>query len=577
MKSSLAWIWPFIRRSKGWYLFGFVIMMAETAFSLGGTWVQKWIIDDVFIAGETEHALTYFVLLGVCLFAAPALFTATAMVHHRIGYALRITLGKLVMNHLYHLPLSHIQKERSARFTDYLVKDIYTVGGGVSYQMPKALQRVVSAVVIMIIIGSVSLTLLLSTTVLCLSFMALGRYLGEKVRSSSRQVSDRKTALTVHMEEGIAATKEVVAFHREAWELERYHRLFKPYMEEVMKAGRLENKQMILSQPLKWSATLVVLAFGGYQVMQGTMSAGLLIVLWQYSSSLMDDFHMIFEHAMQGARLVGTIDRLKRITDVEKMADGSQAFTEPITSMELKKVSFSFQADAVQPILQELDMTLKVGKKNAIVGASGGGKSTISKLLARFYEPEAGDIEVNGHSLSLLQRQDWSERVCIVLQEPYFFPESIRTNLTMGRAHISDEELMALCKAMYIDDFITSLPLGLDQEIGERGVMLSGGQRQRLSLVRALAARPEVLILDEATSALDLETERKIQRSLDTLREGLTTIVIAHRLSTIRNADVIFVIDKGALVEEGNHDILLAQDGLYRKLLQGEEEATGVA
>ncbi|MDF2922042.1 MAG: transporter ATP-binding protein [Paenibacillaceae bacterium] len=572
---NLRWIWPFIRNKKGWYAFGFLIMMVETAFSLGGTWIQQWIIDDVFLSGQFAQAVPYFLLLGLCVVSAPALFTATAMVHHKIGYDLRVTLGQYVVSHLFHLPLAAISRERHATFIDYISRDVYSVGETVSYQMPKGIQRVLSALVLMVIIGSISLPLLLTTTVLSIIHIMLGRHIGNLIRQNSRQAADKKTLLITHMEEGISGTREVVAYHREEWELTRFHRLFRSYYEEVMKSGSLENKQLLWTDPLKWVATLTVLGYGGYQVIQGEMSVGLLVVLWQYSSNLTEDYRQIFNYSMIGARLMGAIDRIRRITDIDPVADGDRTLCEPIRLIQMKEVSFTYEGDSGQPVLKQVTMEFHAGNKYAIVGASGGGKSTIAKLLVRFYEPDSGCVEVNGTALNVLDRESWAQKVCIVLQEPYFFPESIRTNLTMGREGINDEELLRLCKLMCIDELIASLPQGLDQEIGERGVMLSGGQKQRLSLVRALAGQPEVLILDEATSSLDLETERKVQRNLDILQQGRMTIIIAHRLSTVENADRIFVMGQGRVVEAGSHAELLARHGLYSNLLMEEETLAG--
>jgi ABC-type multidrug transport system fused ATPase/permease subunit len=219
-----------------------------------------------------------------------------------------------------------------------------------------------------------------------------------------------------------------------------------------------------------------------------------------------------------------------------------------------------------------MSMDLPLGSKIAFVGASGGGKSTISQLLIRFFEPQSGSVLVNGRPLSDYKREDWTKRVDIVFQDPYLIPETIRTNLTLGREPISDEKVEAMCRVAQIHDVIQELPDGYETIIGERGITLSGGQRQRLSLARAFLANPEILILDEATSALDLETERLVQKGLDELRDGRTTIIIAHRLSTIINADRIYVINRGKVIEQGNHEQLMMGDTAYKRLVYAEEK-----
>ena len=208
----------------------------------------------------------------------------------------------------------------------------------------------------------------------------------------------------------------------------------------------------------------------------------------------------------------------------------------------------------------------------AIVGFSGSGKSTIVNLLMKLYDPTAGAIKVNGQPLNQIHQGDWMERVAAVFQEPYFFPDTIMNNLTMGRTALSESEVQRVCRLVDIDSFIADLPQGYYTEIGERGVMLSGGQRQRLALARALLREPEMVILDEATSALDQMTEKKVLDAIDSMRGKMTMIIIAHRLSTILNADEIIVFSEGRLVERGTHASLMEHGEVYKQLMNKESE-----
>ncbi|MGZ4111525.1 MAG: ABC transporter ATP-binding protein, partial [Tumebacillaceae bacterium] len=211
-----------------------------------------------------------------------------------------------------------------------------------------------------------------------------------------------------------------------------------------------------------------------------------------------------------------------------------------------------------------------IGRKVAIVGASGSGKSTVAQLLVRLYDPMEGKVRINERSLQDYQKGDWLKRLSLVPQEPYFFPESIRTNLLLGRENISEEQLRTACEIAQIQELIDELPEGLDTIIGERGISLSGGQRQRLAIARAILPEPDILLLDEGTSALDVETERLVQKALDEHRRGRTTIFIAHRLSTIENADLIYVMDHGSVVEAGTHAELMQGETKYRELFTAQ-------
>lgn len=300
-------------------------------------------------------------------------------------------------------------------------------------------------------------------------------------------------------------------------------------------------------------------------VIEGNLSIGWFVVLFQFSSQLMDSFEKVYKLFMGLAGSMAAVERVREVMDGGTDLEGSRPLSIPIQSLTFENIGCQYDTDGT-PVLQGIDIDIPIGKKVAFVGTSGGGKSTIAPLLIRFYEPDVGHIAVNGDPLSLIRRDDWMERVIIVFQEAYLFPDTIRTNLLIGR-QVSEDRMKELCRKMQIHDFIESLSEGYDTQVGERGIQLSGGQRQRIALTRALIADCDILILDEATSALDLETERQVQQQLDELRKGKTTIIVAHRLSTIVNADVIYVLDRGEVLEQGKHETLLSQGKVYPQLV----------
>lgn len=240
-------------------------------------------------------------------------------------------------------------------------------------------------------------------------------------------------------------------------------------------------------------------------------------------------------------------------------------------NVEFKNVFFSY--DGVRPILQDLNFNVKAGEMIGLVGSSGGGKSTITKLIARFYDVNGGQILIDGHPLKDLEMGGYRKQVGMVLQEPYLFHGSIWDNIAYGVPNASAKEVIEAAKIANAHNFIGRLHLGYDTVIGERGHTLSGGERQRISIARAVLANPRILILDEATSAVDTETERKIQDALDKLIEGRTVFAVAHRLSTLRKADRIFVIGKGSITEQGTHsELLKIKNGEYAKLHRMQQE-----
>ena len=234
--------------------------------------------------------------------------------------------------------------------------------------------------------------------------------------------------------------------------------------------------------------------------------------------------------------------------------------------IEFRNISFSY--DASREVLHGVSFDVRKGETVALVGPSGGGKSTLSELIPRFYDPAEGEILIDGKPLKAYTQESLREKMGIVSQDTILFNDTIRANIAMGREDITDEQIIAAAKVANAHDFIMQTEAGYDTNVGDRGMKLSGGQRQRLSIARAVLRNPEILILDEATSALDTESEKLVQDALTSLLEGRTSVVIAHRLSTIHNADRIIVIDSGRIAEQGTHTELMELNGIYAKLIQ---------
>lgn len=402
-------------------------------------------------------------------------------------------------------------------------------------------------------------------------YLVLGKKFGLPIRQASKELQEARSNFLVHMEEGVSSTREVIAFHREEWELKKYNDNFAIYYDKVIKEVKLENKKLFWSDPLKWGASLIVLGYGGYMVMQGSLTIGMYVVIYQFTSQLMTAIHDVYSFAMESQSRLAMVDRVRHVVQGPQVSDGDEKLEGPITSLELDAITFKYTENTGH-VLKKLSLHIPIGKKVAFVGTSGGGKSTITQLLARFYDPDEGCIRVNGRPLTKIRRKAWMSRLSVVFQDPYLFPDTIRNNVLLG-LQASEADLREVCTKACIDEFVQSLAKGYDTELGERGINLSGGQKQRLALARALLRNSEILILDEATSSLDLETERHVQKQIDELRQGLTTIIIAHRLSTVRNADIIYVMDQGQVAEQGTHEELMAGDTLYRKLVYSQMEA----
>lgn len=317
-------------------------------------------------------------------------------------------------------------------------------------------------------------------------------------------------------------------------------------------------------------APLLVIAYAGYQVINGPLSLGTMVAFIAYIERLYGPLRRLVSSSTTLTQSIASMDRMFELIDEPyEVKNKENALTLPRASGEVRfeNVAFQYEVDG-SSILKNMNFTIKPGETVAFVGMSGGGKSTIISLIPRFYDATDGAVFVDGHNVKDVTIHSLRAQIGIVLQDNILFSDSVKENILMGKPGASDEEVMAAAKAANAHDFIMNLPNGYNTKVGERGVKLSGGQKQRVAIARVFLKNPPILILDEATSALDLESEALIQESLDALVHDRTTIIIAHRLSTITHADNIFVIDHGQLIEKGNHEQLMKKQGTYYNLFQ---------
>jgi ATP-binding cassette, subfamily B, bacterial MsbA len=400
---------------------------------------------------------------------------------------------------------------------------------------------------------------------------------GKRLRriSTSSQVS--MSRLNTHLQETLVGNNIVKAFCREDYEIDRFH-------QENLEFFRLRMKNVstrAISPPvmelLGGFGIAAIMFYGGYQVIQGTSTPGTffsflaaLLMLYQPIKSLSNINNSVQEGMAAAKRVYEILDLPTEIDD------NPDAVSLPPISGEIRFEQVNFAYDN-RLALQNINLTVPKGEIVALVGPSGAGKTTLVSLVPRFYEVTSGAISIDGHDLRDVTLASLRGQIGVVTQQTFLFNDTVRNNVAYGRPEASEAQIIEAAQAAFAWDFIQHLPKGLDTVIGEQGVMLSGGERQRVAIARALLKDPPILILDEATSSLDSEAEREVQKALDNLIQGRTTLVIAHRLSTIRNAHRIVVLEDGKIVEAGRHEDLLTRGGVYAKLyyLQfrpGEEE-----
>ena len=391
----------------------------------------------------------------------------------------------------------------------------------------------------------------------------------KKLRHPASLSQQRMGDMVSVLDESLGGIKIVKTYTATEYIKEKFHKLNKILADTLLWMARRQQSASPMSEFLGITAVAVILIFGGTLVMSDALSAaGFIAFIAAFSQitrpvrAFIDQFASINQGVAAGERLFEVLDSENEIKD----APDAKEFEGLKDKIEFRNVRFSY--DDTREIIHGVSFEVRKGETVALVGPSGGGKSTLSELVERFYDADSGDILFDGVSIRDYKQESLRASMSLVSQETVLFNDTIKSNIALGNLNATDEEIAEACKVANAHNFIMESPEGYDTNIGDRGAKLSGGQRQRLSIARAVLKNPDILILDEATSALDTESEKLVQDALYKLLKGRTSIVIAHRLSTIMNADRIFVIDEGNIVEQGKHDELIAKGGVYAKLVE---------
>lgn len=527
--------------------------------------------------GDNVNVLHALMLLSIVLIVASLLSNFFRYMSSRIIENMKIQTLMRLRNDVYDkvmdLNVGYFNNSRKGDIMAKITSDVQVV----QFCITNTLQVVFrDPFMILFMLGSMVLISWKMTVFSALFLPVVALVIGsivKKLRHKAAAGQQTYAEMVSTLDESLGGIKIIKAYNAIDWIKDKFFGINRKYSKIQRSMAKRQQLAGPTSEFLGITAMCVLLLMGGKLTIEGSMDPGEFIAYLGIFSqitrplrSFVDAFSTINQGIAAGERVLGLLDTRSTVLD-KPDAKVLEKFNDDI---EFRNVRFSYDT---REVICGIDMTVKKGQTVALVGPSGGGKSTISDLIPRFHDVTAGEIIVDGHDIKDYTQESLRANIGVVSQDTILFNDTIENNLRMGKRNATMEEIIAAAKVANAHDFIIATDNGYQTNIGDRGMKLSGGQRQRLSIARAVLKNPDILILDEATSALDTESEKLVQDALDSLLRGRTSIVIAHRLSTIYNADVIYVIDEGHIVEQGTHEELTKKKGLYSKLVEMQHMA----
>jgi ABC-type multidrug transport system fused ATPase/permease subunit len=565
-KRRLRALYSLARPYRGRTLLAIVSLLAATAVTLAPPYLVGRAVDEV-KRGKTDllgWLVVAFVaagVLGIAFSYAQTYFTGWT------GERMLADLRNTLFRHLQRLSLGYYERNRAGVIISRLTNDVEAldqlVTDGVTSLVQNTLTLLGTAVLLFFLDWRLALA---SLTVMPLMTAATAVFRKRSGRAY-RAVRETLGMVTATLAEDIAGMRVLQSFTREEAAQSNFRRIADEYRVSNMRTVVLSGLYFPFVDFLSSASTAVVLGYGGWLAYHGDVSLGTLVAFLGYLTNFFDPVQQLSQLYNTFLSAVAALDKITDVLDEEpEVEDAPMAreLGEIAGHVRFEDVRFAYGRGP--EVLHGIDLDVPAGTTVALVGHTGAGKSTIAKLLARFYDPTEGRITIDGSDLRDVTQQSLRRQLGIVPQEGFLFAGTLADNIAFGAPAATREEIAAAARAVGADELVAQLEHGFDTELGERGSRLSLGQRQLVAFARALLADPRILILDEATSSVDIGTERKIERALRRLLHGRTAFIIAHRLSTIRDADLIVVLEHGQVVEQGTHDELLARRGLYTSL-----------
>jgi len=546
------------------------LVVLETLALQAGPLLTKIAIDSGIRAGKFDVlvgvALTYLVLIGITILTSRARIIVTT----RVGADLMVRLRVRLFTHLQRLSLGFFTQEKGGVLFSRMTSDPMSLAQLFHEGLVQLAVQIFTLLVVTAFILTLNVKLAL---ILLLSVIPAMTVMTLWFRSASADrflaVRDRIADVLAHLQENLAGIRTVTAFNRNAYNTVEHRNIVGDYREANEATSRVNALYGPGSEMVGILGQAILFFVGGNMVLQGELTVGDLAAFILYLTAFFSPIQQLvqlYSVYQQGGAAVVKLREFLAVTPEVRQKSDAHELPQIHGAIELENLDFSYAKG--QQVLKNLNLQIRPGETFALVGSTGSGKSTIAKLVSRFYEPDRGSVRIDGHDLRDITFRSLRSQVGVIPQEPFLFASSVRDNVAFARPDATDDEVLDACRAVGVVEQVQKLPEGIDTMVHERGVTLSAGERQLLALARAFLAEPRLLVLDEATSNLDLRSEARIEQALDILLEGRTAIIIAHRMATAQRADRIGVVDDGRIVEIGTHKELIFQKGRYAAMFE---------
>ncbi|MCK9162432.1 MAG: ABC transporter ATP-binding protein [Arcobacteraceae bacterium] len=524
-------------------------------------------IDNIFGSGDAFYYVAIVTFVVILLRVLHFIFTViTTKIFTSISKSVIFDIRKKLLNHLKQVNMNEYESLGSGKIAANLITDVNTLDNFIVNIASKLVTSTLTLIAVAIVIIKINFLLGLMILIIQPTIGIVSKKIARKTGELKKEENSSIEEFQNNINETLDLFSQIKASNKEEY-------FFNKSIKKAKDIQKTSNEYSYKSVSYeKLSYTIFLFAFeifrasGLLLVAYSDLSIGLMFAMFGYIWFIMTPVQEILSIQYSLASAKAALNRINKILDLKQELKGDIKLKDKKVNISIRNLSFSYTKE--KKTLDNISFDINYGDKIAIIGASGSGKTTISQLIAGFYEKNSGDILYNGISIEKIDRSDLRKRIFLVLQMPILFNNTLRFNITMGKDDISDEEIYKALKIAQLDEMLLSMPNGLDTMVGKMGIRLSGGQRQRLSIARMIIANPSVVIFDESTSALDVYTENRLFLDLKEFLAAKTVITIAHRLSTVKNASKIYVLDDGVLVQSGSHDELELKEGHYQEFVK---------